>query len=43
MAFVEAMAKLKLDRKLVRRLYRLNPVPGGSNFVERSAHLFRFE
>ena len=43
MAFVEAMAKLKLERKLVRRLYRLNPVPGGSNFVERSAHLFRFE
>ena len=43
MAFVEAMAKLKLDRKLVRQLYRLNPVPGGANFVERSAHLFRYE
>ncbi|MAK32871.1 MAG: hypothetical protein CL386_02650 [Acidiferrobacter sp.] len=43
MAFVEAMAKVKLDRKLVRQLYRLNPVPGGSNFVERSAHLFRYE
>jgi len=43
MAFVEAMAKLKLERKLVRQLYRLNPVPGGANFVERSAHLFRYE
>jgi hypothetical protein len=41
-AFVEGMAKLKLERKLVRQLYRLNPVPGGANFVERSANLFRY-
>jgi hypothetical protein len=43
MAFVESMANLKLERKLVRQLFRLNPVPGGFNFVERSAHLFRGE
>ena len=40
-ATIEAMAIVKVERKAVRQLYALNPVPGGSNFVERSAHLFR--
>ena len=40
-ATIEAMAIVKVDRKVVRQLYALNPVPGGSNYVERSAHLFR--
>ena len=40
-ATIEAMAIVKVDRKAVRQLYALNPVPGGSNYVERSAHLFR--
>ena len=40
-ATVEAMAQLNLDSSLARRLFALNPVPGCSNYILRSAQLFR--